>query len=229
AREGGLVFADKPAAMPTTPERRGGRSLVSDVAELLGLEPAHVHADSRLDVGVSGVVVLCVDGEARKVARAAREAGLHRRVYVAIASGDVEGAATWEVPVGTVRVRGRDLPAAYGMNAQRAETRFAAIAKARGATLLRLEPVTGRSHQLRVHAQHAAAPLFGDKDHGGPRFAIEPSGRVVPIDRVALHALAVSLPGARGALVGATSPVPEELRAFWSALDGDDAAWSRVG
>src|SRR5262249_22858263 len=52
ARSGGIVFADKPAGLATTPERRGARSLESEVARLLGV--ASLHAASRLDVGVSG-------------------------------------------------------------------------------------------------------------------------------------------------------------------------------
>jgi hypothetical protein len=54
ARRGGLVVAYKPAAIPTTADRRGVRSLVSDLEALLGEAP---HPASRLGVGVGGAVV----------------------------------------------------------------------------------------------------------------------------------------------------------------------------
>jgi 23S rRNA-/tRNA-specific pseudouridylate synthase len=229
ARRGGLLIAEKPAGLATTQDRRGGRSLVGDLAKLLGVDAARVHAASRLDLGVSGVVVCCLDDPAIRAVERARAAGRYARVYVAIASARIEGAGTWDAPIGTVRRGGRAIPAALGRDAKPAETRFTAVAAARDATLLRLEPITGRTHQLRVHAAHENAPLFGDREHGGRAALTDAKGRVFPFDRVALHALSIRLPDASGELLEAASPVPATLRALWNALDGDERAWDSVG
>ncbi|WP_441290626.1 pseudouridine synthase [Sorangium sp. KYC3313] len=232
ARWGELLVASKPAALPTEPERRGTRSLVTEVAELLGLRDLP-HAASRLDVGVSGAVLCATGARGRRHLAAMREAGRIARVYVGVAGGRVEGSGTWDAPIGAARSRGgRSLPAVGGAGARDAATRYRAVASAGGgaspATLLRLDPVTGRTHQLRVHAAHAGAPLLGDRDHGGARSVTTARGRVIPLSRVALHALRVTVPDERGELCAAVSPVPDELRELWVALDGGGSAWEEV-
>ena len=61
ARDGGLVFAYKPVGVASEPERRGNASVVTLVADALQLDVSRVHALTRLDVGVSGVVLLGLD------------------------------------------------------------------------------------------------------------------------------------------------------------------------
>jgi 23S rRNA-/tRNA-specific pseudouridylate synthase len=241
ARWGEIVAASKPAALPTTPDRRGTRSLVTELGELLGLR-APVHAASRLDVGVSGVVLCAVGSSGAQHLAAMREAGRIARVYVGIAGGVVAGEGIWDERIGRARgASGRRVPAPGGAEAKEASTRFRAVARAGAAsgaaagaggarvgTLLQMEPVTGRMHQLRVHAAHAGAPLIGDREHGGARAVVGPGGRVTAAARIALHALSVTVPDERGAARTATAPVPDDLRAIWKALDGDDAAWEEV-
>jgi 23S rRNA pseudouridine1911/1915/1917 synthase len=76
-----------------------------------------------------------------------------------------------------------------------------------------------------VHASHAGAPLVGDRDYGGPARVTLPTGRVLEPRRVALHAARVVVPGASGALLVASAPVPPELASLWSALGGEAGAW----
>lgn len=238
AQVGGIVIADKPAALPTTPDRRGERSLLGEVARLLHeqdgrrIDARDVHAASRLDVGVSGAVLCAVGEPAQRHVAATRTMGRIHRVYVGIAGGAIEGEGTWDAPIGRAGGRGgRAVPAAGGRDAEPATTRYRAIAWARGAraagrtTLLQFEPITGRMHQIRVHAAAAGAPLLGDREHGGARALVDPRGSVTPIQRIALHALSVDLPGEDGKLLRAAAPLPDDLRALWKLLDGDSAAW----
>ena len=53
--------------------------------------------------------------------------------------------------------------------------------------------MTGRTHQIRVHASHAGAPLLGDRDYGGPTRLTLPGGRVLAPTRIALHAAKVRI------------------------------------
>jgi 23S rRNA pseudouridine955/2504/2580 synthase/23S rRNA pseudouridine1911/1915/1917 synthase len=115
-----------------------------------------------------------------------------------------------------------------GKEATDSRSLFRVVARAGGASLLALAPITGRTHQLRVHASHAGAPLLGDRVYGGPSRLTLPNGpeagRVIPLARIALHAARVVVPAERGEL-SAEAPIPEELRALWSALGGDAGAW----
>jgi 23S rRNA pseudouridine955/2504/2580 synthase/23S rRNA pseudouridine1911/1915/1917 synthase len=206
AEVAGVVVAFKPSAMATEPDRQGAAgSLVHEIARQLGLAPNALHAVSRLDVGVSGAVVLARRG-------AAPPAELARR-YVAIAErGPEPECGRWSSPV---RTRGRDLAA---------HTRFALVARAgAGAALLVLEPETGRTHQIRVHASRAGVPLLGDRAHGGSPRVVLASGRVLAVERVALHAIRV-----RGSGLDVVAPVPEPLVALWSALGGHARDFERA-
>ncbi len=86
-------------------------------------------------------------------------------------------------------------------------------------------PATGRTHQIRVHAAHAGAPLLGDRAYGGRTRLTFATGRVLELRRIALHAARVVVPDERGEPVVARAPVPPELVDVWEALGGDPGAW----
>jgi 23S rRNA-/tRNA-specific pseudouridylate synthase len=94
-----------------------------------------------------------------------------------------------------------------------------------GAAVLALAPVTGRTHQIRVHASNAGVPLVGDVAYGGAARLTLASGRVIAPGRVALHAARVVVPDERGEPMVFAAPVPTELVELWSSLGGEPAAW----
>jgi len=208
ARDGEVLFAAKPAELATEPERRGGDALVGRLAVALGCP--QVHAASRLDVGVSGVVACATGPQGTARLARAKQRGELRRVYLAIAGARLEGQGVWETPV----------------DGKPATTRWAARASTARATWLELELVTGRTHQIRVHAAGAGAPLLGDRSHGGVRRLAAASGAMVEVRRPMLHGAAAALfEGGVAPALEAILPSPEDLRATWLALDGDAAAW----
>jgi 23S rRNA-/tRNA-specific pseudouridylate synthase len=218
AQRRGLVLAYKPAGLPSEADRRGTTSMARWLERQLGARP---HLASRLDVGVSGVVLAAVGEDARRHVAREQAHGRVTRCYVALAGGRVEGRGSWSGPVGPRRLE--------------AETRFEAVAYARPArrgeaatTFLRLWPITGRTHQLRLHATQAGAPLLGCREHGGARTVTLASGAVVALDRVALHARAVALSDERGEPLDAGAELPDSLRAVWLALDGPADACDEV-
>src|SRR5262249_6517804 len=150
------------------------------------------------------------------------------RRYVAIAARTPEReSGSWDAPIG----RGKDPRhrAVNGPESVAALTHYAIVARVEsGAALLALAPVTGRTHQLRVHAAHAGAPLLGDAIYGpGPRGRVVlPGGRVLPWTRVALHAARVRVPDAGGREMEVEAPIPPELDDLWLSLGGDAAAWN---
>ena len=230
-RGGGLVAVDKPAGIPTIPDEHGAEgSLLVRTAHAIGVAPSALHATSRLDRGVSGVVVFAETVAARERLHDARISGRYFRLYLAIAGRAPEPPeGTWREPIGRARdpkkrmVRGKD--------ATDAETRYRTVSSLAGGALLAIEPVTGRTHQIRVHASHAGAPLLGDRDYwssapaparrGDARTLVLPTGKVIALDRVALHCARVRVDD----VLDVRAPVPDTLRAWWRDLGGEDDCW----
>lgn len=226
AEEDGVVAADKPASMPTVADHRGGNhTLIASIARTLGVPESELTPTSRLDVGVSGVVLVARTRAARVRLTEARVRGVYARRYLAIATATPsapEGA--WDAAIG----RGPDprYRVANGRESAPARSRFRVVGEARGgACLLALCPETGRTHQLRVHAAHAGVALFGDVAYGGPSRVVAPNGSAVRLARIALHARAVSVPNARGGFFLVEAPVPPWLTELWASLDGPARSW----
>jgi 23S rRNA-/tRNA-specific pseudouridylate synthase len=234
AEHAGFVFVDKPPGVATEPDHAGiDASLVGRVARELGVERAELHALSRLDVGVSGVVALARTAEARDRAAGLRARGAWHRRYVALAAhGPSADAGTWTQALARPR---RGKPSAGPE--RDAETRYAVIARARAVTvpsrsekletvpvLLALEPRTGRTHQLRLHAAGAGAALLGDATYGGATRLVLPNGAVRAIERVALHSAWVELE-LDGQRLRVAAPCPADLAAWWRELGGADDGW----
>lgn len=233
AQRGGMVAVAKPAGLPTIPDHRGAsHALLGRTAALVGVKESELHPTSRLDREVSGVVIFTLTEAARVRLARARDEHRYRRRYLALGwetgSGTLrEGeAVVWDAPVG--RAADPRHRRAFGKDAAPARTHGVLVAKAGNARLLALAPVTGRTHQLRVHASHAGVPLVGDGTYGGPTRVTTPRGASLSLTRVALHALRVEVPDERGDPLVLEMPVPEVLTSLWRDLGGESAAWDRA-
>jgi 23S rRNA pseudouridine1911/1915/1917 synthase len=218
-----LVVINKASGVSTIPDTRGAQTSALGALEL---QFGKLHPTSRLDRDVSGVVIFARSEHATAALRDARTQGTYVRTYLALshASPDrahAEDTYVWNAPIG--RAKNPHLREIGGKDAAPAETHARRIASTHSACLWRMHPQTGRTHQLRLHASHAGFPLLGDTAYGGKRSLAGRDGRVHGIERIMLHAARVSVP--QGTF---EAPLPEPMRALWSALLGDEAAWERA-
>jgi 23S rRNA-/tRNA-specific pseudouridylate synthase len=219
---GGVLAALKPAGLATIPDLRGDASLLRAVARIAGLPLDAVHPTSRLDRDVSGVVVFALDAKARERLRRAREAGQYARHYVAVSAIAPDSArGAWDAPIG--RHPNRFLRAANGPDASPAETRYRVVECVQNACVLAVQPVTGRTHQIRVHASHAGAPLLGDRAYGGAPRVVLATGEVIPLRRIFLHAARVVIPPS----LDFWADIPAEFRDLWTTLGGRPDVWEK--
>jgi 23S rRNA pseudouridine955/2504/2580 synthase/23S rRNA pseudouridine1911/1915/1917 synthase len=220
----GLYAAFKPAGLSTEPDRRGDASLVAAIATELGVARSELHAVTRLDLPVSGIAVLARGANARQLATSLKDEGRLRRRYVALAKGRaLAESGIWDDAVGA-HARGQSAPPRTAM------TRYRVVRSTSGpdgntTSLLVLEPATGRTHQLRIHAAGAGAPLLGDRTYGGALRVSDRDGRVLTATRVALHAAKVEVGYADRAEWSVTTDVPADLRALWEHVGGDGGAF----
>lgn len=186
-----LVVVDKPAGMPSVPARR--ESDPADVASVLAAslpqgEP-HLEAVHRLDRDTSGILILARCRAARAALGRAFEAGAVTKTYVAIVRGrppSASGEVHLPIAADLESPPRQRADATIGKPAATRWTTIAAAWPGPGSTLLSLEPLTGRSHQLRVHLAWLGCPVLGDPLYGARRGP--------PAGRLWLHAAAIGFP-----------------------------------
>ncbi len=214
----GIVFALKPAGMPTETTKLGEMFLVT---ALIGkLNGGKVHAATRLDVQVSGIVACTLGKDARRRFERWRETNQLVRTYVGIGAGALdEPSGVWEWPLKKVRDRaGRHRVITEASGAKEARTRFEVLDRTPAATMLEMRPETGRMHQLRAHVSLAGLPLFGDRLYGGSRQIVMPDGEVRAFGRIALHAKRIETPTLK-----AEAPMPDAMHDLWSGLQAAES------
>jgi tRNA pseudouridine32 synthase / 23S rRNA pseudouridine746 synthase len=214
----GLCGVDKPPALPSEPDRAGNASARTALAHALGIDESQLHAVGRLDVGVSGVMLFARSREENERAATLRDEGAIHRRYVGIALRAPEPkAGRWQS-----NVDGKTASTDYVTLALAGEVH--ANGELVRPALLSLSPLTGRKHQLRIHAAGANAPLLGDRAHGGTQRIATTNGRVIQASRVALHAERVTIADEQ-----VVAPIPLDLRELWERLGGRRSDWELVG
>jgi 23S rRNA-/tRNA-specific pseudouridylate synthase len=223
--ERGIVAVYKPPEMATVADHGGAlASLDATVARMMG-RSAPLHATSRLDVGVSGVVLFAADEHAQRRLARAREEGRYRRHYLAVGTKTpTPERGLWTGTIG--RARDPRLRQVGGRTPAPAATAYATAAVAPQGALLAVEPQTGRTHQIRVHAAHAGCPLWGDGAYGGPTRVIAANGAVAEMPRIALHAAWVEITWESDAPLRVEAPLPPDFEAIWGAVGGGPSAFA---
>ena len=222
-----LLVVAKPPGLPTTTPDATQPCLVSWVASQLPRN-ATVHATSRLDAPVSGLVTFALTPRANAHLLEARRAGSYARTYLGITTRDVSFTdCEWSWLISIDPSNRKQRVAGPGRGERDALTRCELEAQADSAALLRFTPATGRTHQIRVHAARAGVPLFGDHAYGGDRRIVLSGGSVVTARRVMLHCARVRFPEVSGGgFMELTAPVPPDMERVWVELGGDPKALS---
>ncbi len=226
-----LIAVDKPAGVLIHPSKPDGpRTLWDELRELLAYEIAtggQVSIINRLDRETSGVVLIAKDLAAARACATAMQAGQITKEYEAIVWGWPE-TDTFTVNAPILRLGEKSsskiwLKRAVHPAGAVAVTEFSVIERLTlsGGRIsrVRARPLTGRTHQIRVHLTHAGFPVVGDKIYGPDeewylRFVeggwTDDMAKALWLPRHALHSarLALELDGVRHAW---TSPLPADL------------------
>ena len=163
----------------------------------------------RLDRDTSGCLLLAKNRTALLSLNAAMKERRMEKKYLALVQG------RWPARRDYVSARLDRYDAGNGERRVRVDdagkvsrTRFAVRETLPRVTLIEAEPVTGRTHQIRVHAAHAGHALLGDDKYGTPEG--ERMARGLGLDRLFLHALTLTFPRSEERRVG------KECRSRWS-------------
>ena len=158
-------------------------------------EPARVV--HRLDAGTSGVIFFPKSKQAATHISALLKDGEVEKHYWAIVAGSPDEE---EWPVDACMARTGKFRYGVAPSGMEAHTLFRLLVRAPGAALVEARPLTGRTHQIRVHLSHCGLPVIGDQSYGGPQ-----------AQRMMLHCRAMSFLAADGRKVAATAPVDDDF------------------
>jgi tRNA pseudouridine32 synthase/23S rRNA pseudouridine746 synthase len=177
------VVVDKPAGLPSVPGR------TPDLADCAASRVQRVFPEARvvhrLDMATSGLLLFARGADAQRALSRAFEARQVHKVYDAVVHGCVPGdGGVVDLPLAA------DWPNRPRQQVDRAAgkasvTRYRVSAADSVASRLELEPLTGRSHQLRVHLAHIGHPIVGDR--------LYDPGRGDAAPRLMLHARELAL------------------------------------
>jgi 23S rRNA-/tRNA-specific pseudouridylate synthase len=210
----GLVVVDKPAGVAVIPGRQAARGpgLRAELEEQLGHPVFVVH---RLDRDTTGVLLFATDAVTHRAASLAFERGLPRKTYLALVSPPLPAARSLEVPLVPAR-RSRMRPARPGEAGKAALTELRPLETYGDVQLVEAVPLTGRTHQIRVHLAWAGAPLLVDAQYGRPdgvtaaRLGL--TGDEVLLSRTPLHAARLVLSGQPGLpRLDVQAPLPPDM------------------
>lgn len=162
-----LLIINKPGWLVCHPSKNGPMSsLVGVVREYTGAEKLHLVA--RLDRETSGLIVFAKRPAVARKFQMAIQNRIVKKAYVAVIEGELKEPLHVDLPIarrkgGPVIVKSE---VSYDRTCQDAVTDFIPLIAQNGYTLCRVEPETGRKHQIRVHAEHSKHKIVGDKIYG---------------------------------------------------------------
>ena len=193
------LVLNKPAGLPVDAPRRGGESIAARIHELkCGFQrpPTAMH---RLDTDTSGCLLFARTARARSAYQQAFESRTVEKYYLAVIAADVtEEGGSIDAPLAKVSSEQAGWRMIADPHGQEAITRWRRLAVRDGQSLVEFQPLTGRTHQIRVHAREAfGRGIAGDRVYG------------VPGGPMLLHASRLVVPRERKETIDVTAPLPD--------------------
>ena len=193
------MVIDKPAGLPVDTPRRGGDSVVARLSELKqGFQrpPTPMH---RLDQDTSGCLLLARSPKARSVLQKAFETRQVEKYYLAVVDGVIEqDEGVIDLSLGKKSSEKAGWRMVVDSKGDKAVTNWRKLKVREGRTLVEFRPITGRTHQLRIHAREAfGRGIVGDRVYG------------VPGGEMLLHASRLVVPREKKAAIDVSAPVPD--------------------
>jgi len=216
-----IVVVDKPAGMVVHPAygHHSGtlvNALLAHCPDLAGIggeeRPGIVH---RLDKDTSGLLIVAKNDAAHHHLQSQFQARLVHKTYVALVEGVPDTThGVIDAPIGRDPQHRQRMAVATSASrgAREARTEYHVVERFPQHALVEAEPVTGRTHQIRIHLAFIGHPIVGDRVYGFRK-------QRLAAPRQFLHAarIAFTLPGS-GQPVQFASPLPEDLAAVLRTL-----------
>ncbi|MBU2984031.1 23S rRNA pseudouridine(955/2504/2580) synthase RluC [Saccharophagus degradans] len=220
ADEPGYLVVNKPAGLAV----HGGSGVTLGLIEALRQafpQYSYLELVHRLDRDTSGCILVA---KKRSMLRYLQELfrgekRIHKR-YLALVIGRWPSRRNLvDAPLLRKELQSGERIVRVSLDGKPSKTEFNVVQRfGESATLVEARPITGRTHQIRVHAQHQGHPLVGDPKYGNEVFDL--SVKKLGVNRLFLHAAGLSFKNADGEQVNIEVPLPAELQSVVAAFDG---------
>jgi 23S rRNA pseudouridine955/2504/2580 synthase len=213
-----ILVIDKPAGLAV----HGGSSVSLGCIEALRLlrpEAKDLELAHRLDRGTSGVLLLAKRRSALRVLhQLLREGGVDKRYLTLVKGRWPEATLEVDAPLVTRRVSG-EARVKVDPSGKPAQSTFRVLEHyGKTASLLEVAIATGRTHQIRVHANHVGHPVAGDDRYGDDDF--NAYLKTFGLQRMFLHAHSLEFDWPEtGETFSVSAPLPTDLRDVLTALE----------
>ena len=202
-----ILVIDKPAGLSVLPD--GWEKDSQYLVQLLEKQFGKIFIVHRLDKVTSGVLAFARTAEAHRALNMQLDSHETQKIYHAIAIGNPK----WDEHIARhplrVNVGHKHRTMVDDKNGKPSETRFKVLKRYPAHILLEAQLMTGRTHQIRVHAYALGYPLLGDVLYSAPETNL--------IARPALHAYSLTFTHpVTGEKISFTAPYPSD---FESALN----------
>lgn len=181
-----LLVLNKPSGLAV----HGGSGLSFGLIECLRqLRPdaRYLELVHRLDRDTSGLILIAKRAPVlRELHRQLREKHIDKRYLALVAGKWPKNVSVIDAPLEKNVLLSGERMVRVSREGKRAVTEFSVVERLQGATLMEARPITGRTHQIRVHAQHAGYPILGDSKYNNP--LSEDFTRRIGLKRLFLHA-----------------------------------------
>ena len=183
-----LIVLNKPAMVETQPTHARYKGTLYEALQLYLTDPFRprhkpaVGMIQRLDRSTSGLIVFSIHPEAHKKMTQMFVGGAVEKTYLALVHGQPEP-VSGEITSLLARSRRENRVHSVAVGGKQAITRYRIETLLHEQALVRVQILTGRSHQIRAHMTELGCPLLGDQRYGGP-LTIDS----LKVPRVMLHA-----------------------------------------
>lgn len=164
ARTSDWIAYNKPAGLAVQGGTSTNRHLDGMLVAAFGQSrPRLVH---RIDKNTSGLILVARTlSSARQLTEAFRQQKISKS-YLALVIGDPGNRGFCDVAIRKSGKKGHEKMVVDEIDGQAAQTRFLRLEKSAGLSLMALYPITGRTHQLRIHMAYLGSPILGDGKYG---------------------------------------------------------------
>ena len=209
-----MLVINKPAGV-SVHRGSGVEHGVIDILKASRDEARHWSLVHRLDRDTSGCLLIAKQREALLTLQDLFRNGSVHKEYLALTVGEWPAhIRTVDYPLRKNVLEGGERIVVVDRQGKPARSHFSVVETCSAASLMRVEIETGRTHQIRVHAQRSGHPVVGDQRYGDKVF--NRAVRKLGLQRLFLHAARLEF--SQGHPISVECPLAEELQVFFAQL-----------